>query len=235
MVKKALRLGWKLSKADSTIEAIVLYIDDIPDNYLSLYLADLSYRGLRILDEDGSPIEATLEYNQLTYSNTEKALYLLDNEEVRKADLIIIDYKLFEDQSANENNLTGSIFRLIFRLVYPYKQVFVLSQHDDLSGKDVFKKCKPSSNGSGSFQEANDYYDSHLKPAIEKALINIKIWRNDTEELGDTPDIDRVLFERIQSSLGGSALYVDLSDRKIDELIKKFSSVRNELLNHDRC
>ena len=146
---------------------------------------------------------------------------LLDSPEVASANVILIDSKLFENDSIkNKGKFSGEEFRMILRKVFPFIEVLVISQNGENKDFDIIPKYR-----SGSEQTSKEYYDGVLKDKIEESINHIITFRNISKKLENNSGIEKFLVEKAVNSLNGLNIYEDLSKKDIDDLIAAFQSI----------
>ena len=72
----------------------IVYIDDSPDLFISRYMAEMSIKSQPV-----SGVEK-IEFNEIIFDDDENFEDLLKNKKVIEANILIVDERLFEDQSA---------------------------------------------------------------------------------------------------------------------------------------
>lgn len=86
----------------------LLYIDDHPETSLSKYL-----------DKYKSP-SCEIEYSDIEFKPDEGYESLINNSDVKSANIIFIDSKLFENRNAIAGKFTGEEFKIILKKYFPY-------------------------------------------------------------------------------------------------------------------
>ena len=189
----------------------LIYVDDKPDVLLTEYL--------QIFKEENE----TIDYKEIEFdSNSRDFESLLTDNIVLESDIIIIDSKLFENESADSGSkFTGQEFKLLQKLSNPFIKVVVITQNTNLSEYDVLNKFA-TSRGNESQESANEFYDKNLKPVIEKCVKEILEFRRIGEVLEHNKDAYRgsVIVQKAQNLLEKIPTYRELTNEKVDELIK---------------
>lgn len=198
------------------------YVDDSLDPFLSDYLADYSYDG------------ATIDFREYEFEDDCSYRKLLDAEEIRNANCIIIDSKLFEEKTASNGKFSGEEFELILRRLYPYIEVIVISSKEVEPGYSIVPKW--TSKRFSASDDAINHYDNVLKPNIDSAIKRTLQFRVLAERLRDgtedaVDDVD--LLNSITASLSGVFEYETLNSAKIDQLIDAFKNIK-ELVDGER-
>lgn len=194
-------------------EINLLYIDDEIDTCLSEYLD--KYKNSQY----------TINYEELKFDSHEGYENLIKNEKVSKANIIIIDSKLFENNTANCQKIFGEEIKLILRKYYPFIEVIVITQNKADSKLGIIAKYS-SSRGSISSLE---YYKDSLEQHINKAIENILLYRHLEEKLKENTSLETVLKEKISNSILGISDYDELKKKDIDELIESFKELQGKL------
>ena len=188
----------------------IVYIDDDRDEAISEYLSEV-YQNERY----------NVEYKEVGFEGDKGYESLLDSPEVASANVILIDSKLFENDSIkNKGKFSGEEFRMILRKVFPFIEVLVISQNGENKDFDIIPKYR-----SGSEQTSKEYYDGVLKDKIEESINHIITFRNISKKLENNSGIEKFLVEKAVNSLNGLNIYEDLSKKDIDDLIAAFQSI----------
>lgn len=192
----------------------VLYIDDSLDSYITDYLLDEYFNENTELEYD--EIEFTLE------DNYEK---LLNNEKVKKANIIVIDSSLFKEDKAI-NLFTGEEFKIIFKNYFPYSEVIIVSQNSENNKEyGILEKYKESK----ATMTPKKHYDLTLKPLLDEYSRRILELRNILKKVEKNESLSKILVDKIGNSLSGIVEYQDLTSKDIKELINQFKSVEKIL------
>ena len=96
----------------------ILYIDDNPEPSLSKYLD--KYKNS----------SCDIEYSDIKFNPDEGYESLINNAEVKSANIIFIDSKLFENRTAIAGKFTGEEFKIILKKYFPFIEVIVITQND---------------------------------------------------------------------------------------------------------
>ncbi len=188
----------------------IVYIDDDRDEAISEYL-----------EEDYQNEHYDVEYSEVEFEGEKGYESLLDSSEVASANVILIDSKLFENDSIkNRGKFSGEEFRMILRKVFPFIEVLVISQNGENKDYDIIPEYR-----SGGAQNPKDYYDGVLKDKIEESINRIITFRNISKKLENNSGIEKFLVEKAVNSLNGINVYEDLSKKDIDDLIAVFQSI----------
>lgn len=139
----------------------IVYIDDSPDLFISRYMSEMSIKSQSVSGAE------KLEYDEIIFDDDKNFEDLLKNKKVIEANILIVDERLFEEQSERKK-FTGLQFRLILKKVYPFKEVIVITQPNYLDTQnrdDIVYKYS----GKDGREAATKHYENCLKPAIVKA------------------------------------------------------------------
>lgn len=198
----------------------LVYIDDNIANSLSRYLDNL------IIDD----IEITT--SEVTFNSTEdNYISLMEQENVKLADIIIIDSKLFENQKV-EDKFSGEEFKMIYTTVNPYSKVIVISQNEGLEQYGTIKKLDPKLYKN----DPRKFYDSNLRTTIEENCKEILQKRNILEILENNSENykDSYIIEKIKELMQGTSSYKELTDEKINSFIDIIEKSMKSIINEDK-
>ncbi len=197
----------------------ITYVDDKIDNLLSRYLNELYFEGIEIISKE-------VEFN----SNKENYITLLEERNVQFADIIVIDSKLFENNNVNQK-FSGEEFKMIYTTAHPYSKVIVISQNDGLEQYGTIKKFDSTTKNN-----YKQFYDSHLKNIIKENIDEIFQKRNILKMLKNNSEAYKgsLIVEKINELMSGTSSYKDLTDEKIDSLIKLIENNIKPLINGDK-
>ncbi len=191
----------------------LVYIDDDRDEAISAYLED----GFRSDKYD-------VKYTEIEFKGEKGYESLLDSPEVASANVVLIDSRLFENDSIKyKGKFSGEEFRMILRKVFPFIEVLVISQNGENQEFDIIPKYR-----SGSSETSNEYYERVLKRKIIESIERIIIFRKISKKLEENKGIEKFLVEKTVGSLNGINDYEDLSKKDIDNLISAFQSIGQE-------
>lgn len=191
----------------------LVYIDDDRDEAISAYLEDC-YRN-DMYD---------VEYCEVEFDGDKGYESLLDSSEVASANVILIDSRLFENDSIkNTGKFTGEEFRMILRKVFPFIEVLVISQNGENKEFDIIPKYR-----SGSSETPREFYECELRNKIDESIRRVVTFRNISKKLKCNKGIEKLLVEKTVDSLNGINDYENLSKDDIDKLITVFESIVEE-------
>ena len=188
----------------------LIYVDDKLDPLLVEYLYDFR--------KD----DTIIAYNEIEFDSSSRDYEsLLTDNRVLESDIIVIDSKLFENEYAESGSkFTGQEFKLVLRILNPFIKVIVITQNKNLENYGVLNKFA-TSKVKGSQENANDFYNKSLKPAMEEAIKEIVEMRRIGKELELNKGAyeGSLIVEKTQNLLNKITSYRELTDEKIDELI----------------
>ena len=101
----------------------LLYIDDDIDSQLSEYLdKDL---------KNALQSDIVLNISEHEFKPAEGYKSLLENPQVATANIILIDSRLFENNSATDGKFSGEEFKIILKKQFPFIEVVVITQNGE--------------------------------------------------------------------------------------------------------
>lgn len=190
-------------------EINITYVDDSIDTKLSRFL------------------ETTFgnKYEEYEFDCNNGYEDLLNSDQIRRSNIVIIDSKLFEDDHVHDKKFTGEEFKLILRKIYPFVEVLVITQNEELIEDQFVRKYKEKKDGSN----ATEYYEKALLPYINRSIENLNTYRKIADKLKNNTDIDTMLVDKIMNSLNGIDEYDELKSEEVDKLIKAFEELQKSL------
>ena len=189
----------------------ILYIDDKIDPHITKYLdSTIEINDVNIF---------TNEYEFNIESDTYKTI--LENEEIKKADIILIDSRLFENSHTGASKISGEEIKIILTKFFPFKNIIVISQNGTNKSLGILGKYKYSKSIT-----PKEYYDNEWKDIIEKSIQEILIIRNINSQLKNNENIETIVKEKIENSIAGISQYEELSKDDIDNCIKTFLEIK---------
>lgn len=189
----------------------LVYIDDDRDEAISAYL-----------EEDYQNDYYDVEYQEIEFEGDKGYESLLDSPEVASANVILIDSRLFENDSIKcKGKFSGEEFRMILRNIFPFIEVLVISQNGENKDFEIIPKYR-----SGSSETSKQYYDRVLKDKMDESIKRVITFRNISKKLENNKGIEKFLVEKAVDSLNGINHYEDLSKEDIDTLIAAFQSMQ---------
>ena len=189
----------------------MIYIDDSPDISLSKYL-DKFRSGL-----------CQFDYSDIEFNSEEGYESLINNTEVRTANIIFIDSKLFENRNTN-GKFTGEEFKIILKKHLPFIEVIVITQNEVEEEYETIAKYDARSD-----KTAQDYYDSILTELIDHAVKNIFEYRKIASRMKENTIWEDVMIEKIENSLEGKDVYDELTKTDIDHIIGIFQELQEKV------
>lgn len=190
----------------------ICYIDD-----------DIDLVTTRYLRSEYENEKADIEYNESIFCEDDTYETLLKKEEIREADILILDSKLFKEAKAGKKIISGEELSIILKLIYPYKEMIVITQND-IDGDVLIMKKFDSHSG----KEAADYFQSVWKPVIDKAVLSILSYRSWIEKIEDKKSVEQLLMEQIRNSIEGNAEYARLTVGDLDKLVSAFKQMKED-------
>lgn len=190
----------------------VLYIDDAPDTALSRYLDEYNQEN------------CDFEFSDIEFIPEEGYESLVSNPEVRIANVIFIDSRLFENRTAVEGKFTGEEFKIILKKYFPFIEVIVVTQNEIAEEYETLQKYNPRSGKS-----AEEYYESLIPVKMEAAIKNICELRKIALDMKNNTKWESVLVEKITNSLNGCGTYDELTKEDIDQVISVFKEIQEKI------
>ena len=187
----------------------LLYIDDHPETSLSKYL-----------DKYKSP-SCEIEYSDIEFKPDEGYESLINNSDVKSANIIFIDSKLFENRNAIAGKFTGEEFKIILKKYFPFIEVIVITQNEIAPGYETISKYDPKSR-----MTPEEYYDKELPVLLEQCVRNIFEVRKINSELQKNTSWEKVMVEKIVNSVNGQGKFDEFTKKDIDDVIKMFQELQ---------
>lgn len=191
----------------------IVYIDDDLDSNISRYLA-----------KEYQHNDVQKEYDEITFNTVDGYDSLIASQQVKEANIVLIDSKLFENDKVSTGKFTGEEFKMILKKIFPFIEVIVITQNDLDEDYGTISKYKGDCAGN-----PQQYYAVKLKTALDDSIKNINIYRNIANKLKINEGIDKVLIEKITSSLEGLSQYDELTTNDIDNIITAFKEIQREI------
>ena len=189
----------------------MIYIDDSPDISLSKYL-DKFRSGL-----------CQFDYSDIEFNSEEGYESLINNTEVRTANIIFIDSKLFENRNTN-GKFTGEEFKIILKKYFPFIEVIVITQNEIAPDYETISKYDPKCG-----KTPVEYYDEKLPPILDQCIRNIFEVRKITSELQKNTSWEKVMVEKIVNSVNGQGKFDEFTKNDIDDVIKMFQELQTKV------
>lgn len=194
-------------------EINIVYVDDDLDINISEYL-NKRYKHQKF----------KVNYEELEFKIEGGYDNLINTKHINEANIILIDSKLFENDQVKTGKFTGEEFKIIFKKIFPFIEVIVITQNDLSDDYGTIPKYKASKN-----IKPLKYYDNQLKTKLDNSIRNIEIYRNIANKLKSNEEIDKLLIEKTLSSLDGYANYDELKSSDIDEIISIFKEMEKTI------
>lgn len=196
----------------------ICYIDDRNDPILSRYIDEFCNKYIE--EENISKYE--LKSVDYTFQDTDNYKTLLSNDRINRANIIVIDSKLFENENSSLSKFTGEQFKIILRQVLPFIKTIVVSQNPASSDSLTIQKFQSAISGSN----YKDYYDESLKPILIQNILQTVEEHEILSELAQENEVDSLLLGTIQSTILGIRDTALFEKDDLDELIKLFNEVK---------
>ena len=194
----------------------ILYIDDKLDIEFSKFLDQ--YKKKNEIPDIKIEVEEVQFYPKDGYDA------LLKNKTVSNSNIIFIDSKLFENNTAVQGKFTGEEFKLILKKYFPFIEVFVITQKD--IEPDYAKIAKYDINKA---ESANIYYWNTIPLHIKEAISKIQESRLLLKKIEENKQLEAYIIEKIANSLNGINLYDELSKQDLDEIITLFKEIQESI------
>lgn len=205
----------------------LLYIDDLPDLGLAEYLREFARRL-----NDGKVGEFQnihFEAHDIKFDSSEDSFEkLLNSQELKSADIVILDHQLFSHCSGGRI-LTGGTVAVLLRALMPFTRVFVITQFDYIESSRVLRKYNSSEEPSGN---ETRYYDDKLSGKLKQQIEAILEDGDLAVDLKETSGVDSALAERVALMVSGENRYADLNPLDVDELIQEFRRFESRIEKH---
>ena len=191
----------------------IVYIDDNPDPVLSEYLG----KKLKIKN-------CKIESHDIRFNPDEGYNSLLTKPTIQTANIILIDYMLFENRTAIAGKFTGGEFQLILKKIFPFIEVILITQKEIPGDIIAIPKYDKQSG-----RAAEEYYAEIIPPCIEKTIESIRNFRTIANKIKEDCAWDKVLIDKVRNSLNGITTYDDLKTSDINNIIDKFKEIEKKL------
>lgn len=190
----------------------ILYIDDHPEAALSKYLDNYKNSNCEI------------EYSDIEFNPDEGYESLINDPDVKSANIIFIDSKLFENRNAIAGKFTGEEFKIILRKYFPFIEVIVITQNEIAQEYETISKYDPKCG-----KKPEEYYDKELPNLLEQCIRNIFEVRKIASELEKNTSWEKVMVEKIVNSVNGQGKFDELTKNDIDDVIKMFRQLQEKI------
>ena len=199
-----------LLEQDKIKKLNILYIDDNIDPFIAEYLM-----------EEYKYQDVEIEYGEILFNNDNNYETLLNDIKIRLANIIVMDSALFQESKVT-NLFTGEEFKIILKKYFPFIEVIIISQNQDISHFGIIEKFKESKREK---KGSNEYYNETLKPLLDASIENMKILKNILKKLNKNENLNKILKNKIENSMSGIVEYDELTSKDIDNLIEEFKKL----------
>lgn len=190
----------------------ILYIDDNPEPALAKYL-----------DKYENDI-CEFDYSDIIFKPDEGYETLINKLEVRSANIIFIDSRLFENRNATTGKFTGEEFKIILKKYFPFIEVIVITQNDVDDGYETISKYNSKSG-----KNSDEYYGEKIPPLLEQATRNVFEFKKIASQMEKNTRWEKVMIEKITNSIKGQGAFDELTKNDIDEVIKIFQKLQEKI------
>ncbi|MDL9993966.1 hypothetical protein [Bacillus stercoris] len=198
----------------------ICYIDDRIDNMLSRYLDQYCKEQNQL-----NNFKYDLAFFEYTFENTDNYKTLLSNNIINKSNIIVIDSRLFENESSTLSKFTGEQFKIILRQILPFIKTIVISQNASSSDSLTVKKFQ-ATGFNNNIKASQKYYAEEL---AEKLYINILATIEEFEVISQLEvdnEVDPILLGTIQTTIEGIQDTALFEKEDLDKLIDLFNEVK---------
>lgn len=190
----------------------ILYIDDNPEPALAKYLDKYQSQ------------TCEFEYSDIKFNPDEGYESLINNPDVKSANIIFIDSRLFENRNATTGKFTGEEFKIILRKYFPFIEVIVITQNEVDNEYQTISKYYPKSGKS-----PEEYYGEKLPELLEKSIKNIFEVRKIALEMEKNTNWEKVMVEKIVNSINGQGRFDEFTKNDIDDVISMFQELQKKV------
>ena len=145
----------------------ICYTDDILDPLLNRYLDEYCSN----CNKDNL-YKYDLEFLEYSFEKTDNYKTLLTNDLINRANIIVIDSWLFENENSSLSKFTGEQFKIILRQVLPFIKTIVISQNSLAS--DTLTLQKFQSARSINVGDYKKHYNEVLEPTLKQSILACK-------------------------------------------------------------
>jgi len=203
----------------------IVYIDDNIDNGLSEWLDEFTKDAQCVFEGTDYKFEE-IDYKSVVFCHNDSFESLVQADDVKYANIILIDSRLFEDADHPREMFTGEDFKLQFQKINPYCEVFVVTQNEiEIQNFNSVRKYSKS----GSLEEMKRYYSKELFGGIKEACRKVCANKKAFEKFRNKRYPDEAIVDILGGMLNGNFEYTQAKKEDIDKLIEKFCEVE-ELL-----
>ncbi|CDD77252.1 putative type II DNA methylase protein [Cryptobacterium sp. CAG:338] len=211
----------------------IIYIDDKMDLFLSQYLSEEFENKAIPYPYTCSNFEGELhirtKYNEHIYNPEDSYSVLFSNQEIKSADVILADHRLYTDNHNNSHKFSGSQFYVMSKLLLPQTEVLVITQETSRDGELIIRKYEARN---ASIEQAKKYYNEELHPKLLSAIYKVIENRVIGSEINNNNEVEEVFNQRIQQMLSGDTTYSELSASDVNSLVQTFQDIK-KILYHE--
>ncbi|MCY7961515.1 hypothetical protein [Bacillus inaquosorum] len=198
----------------------ICYIDDRIDNMLSRFLD-----GYCIEQNQLKSFKYDLAFSEYTFEKKDNYKTLLSNSIINKSNIIVIDSRLFENESSNLSKFTGEQFKIILRQILPFIKTVVISQN--ATGSDSLTVQKFQSSGlDNNIECSQKYYAEKLTEILNVSILETIEEFEVLSQLESDNEVDSVLIGTIQTTIAGIQDTALFEKEDLDKLIELFNEVK---------
>lgn len=190
----------------------ILYIDDNPEPALAKYLDNYENKN------------CDFEYSDIKFNPNEGYESLINNPEVKSANIIFIDSRLFENRNATTGKFTGEEFKIILKKYFPFIEVIVITQNEVDNDYETISKYDPKCG-----KLPGEYYGDKLPELLEQSVRNIFEVRKIASEMEKNTSWEKVMVEKIVNSVNGQGRFDEFTKNDIDEVIRMFRELQEKV------
>jgi len=201
-------------------EIKIVYIDDQIDPMLSKYISEVYCSNPYTIETTKQ--EVRKKYSEVKFESGQGYKSLLQDTDIRSANVVLIDNHLFEERSAEAGKFSGKQFKVIFRKLLPFVEVLIITQDQSLVGNNIIHKFSGRHG-----EDINLYYKGHLDNILDVAIKEVMDFESLADDLNKSTDVEKVLVEKIMQSLRGDDSYDALTKADIDDLISSFKELKD--------
>lgn len=182
----------------------ITYVDNENDLFLSDYLVTYKVSNIKV------------KYNEIIFGQEYDYDCLMNHDDFKNSDIIIIDSRLYKNNNTRGNNCTGEALELLLRVRSPYVEVIVVTQNYVSENSATLKKASGGSN-------YEKHYNDNLKPFLDYFVKRAAEYRKIKEKISKE-NFDKFIFERIGDFLNHDDVY-SLSSKDIDKIIQHLNNI----------
>ncbi len=198
---------------------IICYCDDIIDNALSSVLFD-EYK------------KDDCDYREVQYVaplGSEDPIDFFRQEEIKNADVLILDSKLFSDQSSRQH-LMGEALRPFLIVDNPFRQIILITANGTEEQFGGIRKC--ASENSPTFAQQKAFYLEYAVPEIDRSLKIYKSLRVEINKKQLPSTIGEERAKVLRDAIDNLPAYSSWNDNQVDSLIREFKKLEEAIKNH---